>query len=159
MIPLDSALQYIAYWGTIGSIVFTGMVYVLFKTDLVYKARDEDGKLKKNMPLSGYLAMSIVPISIIYLHVHGWSSSLKQYILGFSDLFLINYGLYLFLFLYDTLIIDILVLCIWRPSFIRIPDREGFTSIKHHLWTLPIGSILGAAATLLSTSLIWFLWC
>ena len=93
MIPLNDAFWYITYWGTIGSIVFTGMVYILFKTDLVYAARNPDGKLKRDMPLRGYLAMSIIPICIIYLHVHGWSSSLKQYTLGFNELFLVNYGL------------------------------------------------------------------
>ena len=158
MIPLDSALQYIAYWGTIGSIVFTGMVYVLFWTDLVYVAREEDGKLKRNMPLRGYLAMSIIPLSIIYLHIHGWRSSLEQYALGFNELLLVNYGLYLFLFLYDTLIIDILVLCLWRPSFIKLPNMERNECIRHHLWTFPIGTGLGIIPTLISTSLIWFLW-
>lgn len=154
MIPLNEAIWYIAYWGTIGCIFFTGMVYILFKTDLVYTARDEDGKLKRNMPLKGYITMSIIPISIIYLQIQGWTSSLWLHSFGFNDIFLVNYGLFFFLFLYDTLLIDILVLCIWRPSFIKIPDREGFTSIKHHLWTLPIGSILGIIPTLISTSLI-----
>ena len=59
MIPLNEAFWYILNWGTIGSIVFTGMVYILFWTDLVYAAREKDGKLKRNIPLKGYLAMSL----------------------------------------------------------------------------------------------------
>ncbi len=56
-------LSYLLIWGLIGCALFFTMVIVLFRTGLVYTARKPDGTLKDKIPLSGKLAMLIIPIS------------------------------------------------------------------------------------------------
>ena len=62
----------------------------------------------------------------------------------------------IYLFLYDTLVIDILVLVIWHPRFLRLPDTEAFTSARYHLRTIPAGTILGVLMTLISTLISFY---
>ena len=60
---------------------------------------------------------------------------------------------YLVLFLYDTLVIDGLVIGVWRPSFLRLPDAMGRQSMKRHmLVSIPAGLLIGAALTAISTA-------
>ena len=75
----------------------------------------------------------------------------------FIGIFVLNYALYLLLFLYDTLIIDIVILVKWHPDFLHLPDEEVFTSVNYHLKTLIPGSILGLAVTAISVFLTVFI--
>ena len=144
---------YAARWGTLGSAVFSVMVFLFFRTGLVYTARTREGKLKQDMPLSGYAAMSVVLFGVLGIQMYGFAYS-GIVVAGFVDVFVLNYALYLFLLFYDTFVIDILVLCVWRPGFLDVLEGEGFTSIRHHLWTLIPGSVAGFVGTLISTTLI-----
>ena len=144
---------YAAQWGTLGSAVFSVMVYLFFQTGLVFTARDQEGKLKRDMPLSGYVSMSVVLFGVLGIQMYGFAHS-GIVVAGFVDVFVLNYALYLFLLLYDTFVIDILVLCIWKPDFLDMPEGEGFTSIRHHLRTLIPGSVAGFVGTFISTTLI-----
>ena len=147
---------YAVRWGIVGSAVFSVLVFMFFRTGFVFTARDQEGKLKRDMPLIGYAAMSIVLFGVLGIQMYGFSHSVVQ-VAGFVDVFVLNYALYLFLLLYDTLVVDILVLCIWKPGFLRVPEGEGFTSIRHHVGTLLPGSVIGFICTLISTAIIVYL--
>jgi hypothetical protein len=72
---------------------------------------------------------------------------------------LLNYSVYLILFLFDTFFIDGFVLAIWRPAFLKLPDEMGRESMKKHiLISIPIGLLLGIILTLISTAISYFLW-
>ena len=63
-----------------------------------------------------------------------------------------NFGHYLLLFLFDTLVIDGLVLAVWRPAFLRLPDAMGGESMKRHmLLSIPVGTVAGIGLSAVST--------
>ncbi len=149
-------LWYLGLWGVIGCVIFTFFVILVFRTGLVWTTRGkEDYHFKENISLKGKLLMLVIPGAIILLQVLANFVSLKlqNISLDLIGLFLLNYGLYLVLFLYDTLVIDLLVLGVWHPSFLKLPDVEGgVPSIKQHLkLSLPVGIVAGLVLTLIST--------
>lgn len=158
---LNTVLSYLLIWGLIGCLLFFAMVVILFRTEIVYTARRKDGTLKEEIPLSGKLAMLIIPISFFLFQVLSNYLGLVQHdiTLSYGHLYLLNYGVYLILFLFDTFFIDGFVLAKWRPDFLQLPDEMGKESMKKHiLVSLPIGLLIGALLTLISTAASYFLW-
>ena len=151
-------LRYLGIWSVFGSVVFSIWVWILFRTGLVWSARTKEGHLKKQIPLSGVAAMGSVLFLMVGLQLLANYYGLKTQGIGpdFAHLFLLNYALYYILFLYDTLVIDILVLVIWHPRFLRLPDTEAFTSARYHLRTIPAGTILGVLMTSISTLISFY---
>ncbi|MFX1253253.1 MAG: hypothetical protein ACFFCZ_16715 [Promethearchaeota archaeon] len=149
-------LWYFGLWGVIGCVLFTFFVILVFRTGLVWTTRSkEDYHFKENIPLKGRLLILVIPVAIILLQVFAnfFSLRLQNISLDLIGLFLLNYGLYFVLFLYDTLVIDLLILGVWHPAFLNLPDVKGDTpSIKQHLkLSLPAGIVTGLALTLVST--------
>ena len=154
-------LVFLLSWGLVGIVAFSIFVVVAFRTDLVYTARKNDGTLKERVPLKGVLAMTIIPITLLGLTLASNYFGLirKEILLEFWPLFLLNFGIYVIFFVYDTLVIDGYVLAVWRPAFLHLPDAMGRESMqKHILISLPIGLLLGAALTLINTALSHALW-
>ena len=132
---------------------------MVFRTKLVYTARNQDGTLKERIPLSGYLNMLILLISIVGFQCLANYIGLarENIVLTFFPLFLLNFGHYLILFVFDSLVIDGLVLSVWRPKFLGIPDTMGRESMKTHvLESIPIGTIAGIVLTGVSTVFSFF---
>lgn len=148
-------VRYLALWCAIGCVLFSLFVVVAFRTGFVYTARREDGLLKERIPVKGVMAMLTVPVAYIALQLVANSLGLARrgVSLGFGRLYLLNFAHYLVLFLYDTLVIDGLVIGVWRPSFLRLPDAMGRQSMKRHmLVSIPAGLLIGAALTAISTA-------
>ena len=155
----DRILGYLAAWSAIGCAVFGVYVVVVFRTGIVYTAREEDGTLKKRIPLSGYLNMLILLLGIVGLQVAANYLGLarKAIEIGFLSLFLLNFGHYLILFIFDTAVIDGLVLSVWRPGFLQLPDAMGAESMKKHiLLSIPVGTVFGIGLTAVSTVVSYF---
>ena len=156
----DQVFNYLLLWGLIGCGLFFIIVVVLFRTGIVYTARKEDGTLKDEIPVTGKLAMLILPLNYWILQTTAnYFGLVQQNIsLRYWELFLLNYGVYLILFLFDTVFIDGFVLSIWRPAFLQLPDAMGKESMKKHiLISIPIGLFIGIILTLISTTLIYSL--
>ena len=105
--------------------------------------------------------MLILPMSYFLFQVTSNYFGLVRYGVGLNywNLFLLNYGVYLILFLFDTFFIDGFVLTIWRPAFLQLPDEMGKESMKKHiLVSIPIGLAIGAILTIISTTTSYFLW-
>ena len=120
---LPGVIRYLAVWSAIGCALFSAFVVIAFRTGLVRTARRQDGTLKRRPPLRGVLAMLIIPAALIVLHLAANYLGLVQrgVRLEFGPLYLLNFAHYLILFLCDTLIIDGLVLGVWRPGFLNLP--------------------------------------
>jgi hypothetical protein len=105
--------------------------------------------------------MLILPICYFGFQVISNYFSLVQlsFILNFWHLFILNYGVYLILFLFDTFFIDGYVLAIWRPGFLHLPDEMGKESMKKHiLISIPVGLGIGVLLTTISTATSYILW-
>ena len=154
---LETTLRYLGIWSGIGCALFCGYVVLLFRTGLVYTARKQDGTLKEKIPFTGYLNASALLLGVVGLQVAANHLGLgrKALELGFVPLLLLNYGHYLVLFLFDTIVIDGLVLGVWRPAFLEIPPSMGAESMRRHIAaSLPVGLaagiVLAAMATVIS---------
>ena len=153
---LETALHYLGIWSAIGCAALSAYVILAFRTRIVYTARKEDGTLKKHIPLSGYLNMVIFLLLIVGFQVVANYFGLfrEKLQVGFVPLFLLNFGHYCILFLFDTAVIDGLVLAVWRPGFLRLPDALGRQSMKTHiLKSVPVGIVAGIGLTIVSTML------
>lgn len=160
LIP-SAALSYLLIWGLIGCVLLFVLVVVLFRTRVVYTARKQDGTLKDEIPLSGKISMLIIPVSltIFLLLTNKISLVEKDLILNFWQIFMLNFGLYLILYLFDTFFIDGFTLAIWRPGFLKIPDEMGRESMRKHIVvSLPIGLILGVFFTIIPSIVSYLFW-
>ena len=158
---MNTLTPYLIRGGLIGCILFFTLVIIFFRTGLVYTARKSDGTLKEDIPPSGKLAMLILPIAyFMYQVLSNYIGLVQQDILlNFTQLYWLNFGIYLILFLFDTFFIDGFVLAIWRPAFLHIPDEMGETSMKKHiLISIPIGILIGGILTIFSSTASYLLW-
>jgi hypothetical protein len=156
---LQIVVRYLLVWSTIGAIAFSIYVFAVFRSGLVYAARKQDGTLKERIPLSGLLNMLVFLLMLVGFQV------LANYIglahdgidIRFVALYLLNLGHYFILFLFDTLVIDGLVIGVWQPGFLRLPDEMGAESMKKHISkSIPVGIIAGAVLTAISTAISYF---
>jgi hypothetical protein len=156
---LEMVFYYLILWSVIGFIAFCAYVFAVFRTGLVYTARKQDGTLKEHIPLSGYLNMLILLISIVGFQclANYFGLVRENIVLSFFSLFLLNFGHYIILFVFDSVIIDGLVLSVWRPQFLNLPDAIGRESMKKHiLVSIPIGTMAGIGLTAMSTVISYF---
>ena len=157
---LEGVLGYLGLWSAIGCAVFSAYVVVAFRTGMVFTARKKDGTLKERIPVSGCLNMLILLLGIIgfqvganYLGIVG-----KGHEVSFFSLLLLNFGHYVVLFLFDTVVVDGLVLSVWRPGFLQLPEAMGRESMKRHmLLSIPVGVMAGIGLTALSTAISYSL--
>mgnify|MGYP001826663207 CR=1 FL=1 len=158
---LQDTLSYLALWSAIGWALFSAYVVVMFRSGLVYTARNEDGTLKDQVPPSGQLNMLALLVAIVGFQVAAnyLGIASKGYGISFLSLFLLNLTHYLILFAYDTVFIDGFVLAVWRPAFLQIPEAMGGESMTRHIVkSLPIGLVAGVALSAFSTAIAYSLW-
>ena len=146
-------IPHLLFWGIIGCLLFSAIVILFFLTGVIYAAVEKpDPKTKQK----GYVGSFVIIIGIISIQIVSTLTSLGNLKINdeYLAIYIINYLLYILLFLYDTIIIDVLILVKWHPDFLHLPDEEVFTSTSYHLKTLIPGSIIGLALTGISTFLI-----
>lgn len=157
---VEKTIQYLTVWSVIGFIAFSVYVVVVFRSGLVYTSRKQDGTLKDRIPLSGIINMLLLLLIIVGFQV------LANYIglarsgveIRFISLLLLNFGHYFILFLFDTIVIDGLVLGVWRPGFLRLSDAIGGESMKKHiLISIPVGMAVGIVLTAISSAISYFM--
>ena len=71
----------------------------------------------------------------------------------FYALFLNSFGTFMFLHLYDLLILDYLIVVKWHPKFLKLPNTEYYHSMKPHIQGFIRGIPIGIVAALISAFL------
>jgi hypothetical protein len=153
--------RYVALWSVIGALAFSLYVVFAFRSGLVYTARKADGTLKDRVPAAGVASMAGFLLLLIGFLVLANRIGLGEHItgVGFGQLFLLNLALYLVLFVFDTLIIDTLVLGVWRPAFLRVPNEMGASSMSEHARrSLPVSLAAGIILALVSAAVSYLVW-
>jgi hypothetical protein len=156
---VEKTFQYLTIWSIIGFIAFSIYVVVVFRSGLVYTSRKQDGTLKDRIPLSGIVNMLLLLLIIVGFQVlaNYFGLARSEINIRFMALFLLNFGLYFILFLFDTIVIDGLVLGVWRPGFLRLSDDIGGESMKKHiLISIPVGMAAGIILTAISSAISYF---
>lgn len=160
-IPLSQLLVHLFIWSLVGIVVFSLYVVVVFRTGIVYTAREQDGTLKEKLPLSGVLSSLSILVGISAVQLASSFSLLSSLTVpvSFWVLLALNYALFLVLFLYDTLVIDYFVIGRWRPAILRLPDAMDAGSMAEHIRaSLVVAPLIGLVLSLLSTLItrVWF---
>jgi hypothetical protein len=152
-------LVYLAFWSLVGAILFSVFVLFVFRADLVYLSRKENGTLKDRIPIRGYLLMLAFLLVVIGFLVTAnyFGIFRKPFEISFMGLFGLNLMLYLILFIYDTAFIDGFVLGYWRPGFLNLSDEMSGQSMGEHIIkSIPVGLVFGLLLSGVSTLISYF---
>ena len=147
-------LAFVMRWGIAGSVVLTIYLVVVWQFGFLGAVRNESGELRRHMPRAGVLTGVGSILMYIVLLVVGDLSELAstEAAPAFLELLAVNYVVYLFWLLFDTLVIDILIVNVIHPGFLRLPEREAHGSPAYHLRTIPQGMIIGVIVVLIATA-------
>jgi hypothetical protein len=152
---LGDSLRFVLRWGLTGSVVLTIYLVVMWQLGYLGAVRNDQGELRRHMPKAGLLTgigsilmyiVLIVVADLSDLFTPGTTTS-------FFDLMSVNYLVYLFWLLFDTLVIDILLVGLWHPGFLRLPEREAHGSAIYHLRTIPQGMMIGIVVVLIASGI------
>jgi hypothetical protein len=157
----SEVILYPIIWSLAGCLVFSLFVVVAFRSGLVFAARKTGGTLKDRVPLGGFLAMAAFLTLVVAfffcanrlgLGEHVFAAHLKQLLSP-------NLGLYVILFAFDTFIFDALLIGVWRPAFLKIPDEMDSSSMDFHVRrSLPVGRISGAFIAMIAAAFSTLIW-
>ena len=156
----SEVVRYFAVWGIIGATLFSVFVIFVFRTGVVYKARNEDGLLKEKIPITGYLtSIGFLFLIVFFLVAANYFGLIQNgYQLSFWSLYALNLGLYLILFLFDTIVIDGFVIGYWRPVFLQLPEAMGAQSMREHIKkSIPVGTVFGLIVSLVCTAVSYYI--
>lgn len=118
----------------IGSILLIITVVVVYKTKVVYAAREKSGVLKRKIPAAGILSMLFF-LSLLLAFLVGFDvvSFGKPGSYPIAEIILYNFILVTALSLFDAFVIDYLILGCWKPGFLQIPVEVTTDSMKIHI--------------------------
>ena len=141
-------------WFIVSSLVFSGVVYILFHYDLVKETRNKRGELKKKQSIKGLMSIIIFALCVIaflyFYDVAVFSGGKAR----FLNVLLVNFIMIMLVTAYDSFVIDLLVLGIIRPAFLKIPDEMDLNEMKKHVKrTYVVGWIFIVPLTLIPSIL------
>ena len=146
-------------WSLVGAAGFTLLLMLASVTKAFQLARDEEGRWRKPMPLGGWIVMAgfiltiflfLIASAYFGLHMKGMNPS-------FWTLWLMNFLIFFTLLLFDTFIIDILILVLWHTAFLKLPDMDVQTSISFHLKTMLFGTIFSIVTSFIGSLAAWLI--
>ena len=152
---------FLLLWSLIGVAAFNLYVLFVFRSGMVYAARKPDGTLKEKLSLKGIASMLGFLALLVGFLVAANLLGLPNHRAGmtFGFIFLLDLALYWMWFLYDTLVIDWLVLGKWRPKFLKIPDEMGKESMTEHIRkSLFVGTLSGIVLALVASGITLLIW-
>lgn len=145
----------ILFVGGIGCVLFTGWLILFGLSGWVKHVRDKEGEFRNKWNWQGVLGMAV--FAAFLLGVLVWGNLRLQTLCmeppRFTLLFLNSFGIFLMIHLFDLIVIDYLLIVLWHPKFLNLPNTEYYTSIRPHIKGfakgIPIGLVAsGIAATL-----------
>jgi hypothetical protein len=107
-------------------------------------------KTKEEKRQSLFWAVPLILALFIIPFLSAWT--LRNEVHSFLSLFLTAFGVAMFFNLFDLLVIDYLICCVWTPKFLILPGTEGMTGYKdygHHFKGFIVGTILSVFVGLL----------
>ncbi len=147
----------LAIFFLIGCFLLLILTFVVYKTGLINKTRDSAGHLKKNQSIFGIIIMIIVFLLITFFFIlfQLYSFDSKS---NYFEMLLWTFALMILLVLFDSFIIDLLLIGKIRPSFLNVPDETTIDTMRIHVKkTFTIGWIFIMPIILVSTLITYFL--
>lgn len=120
-------------WFFSACFVFSGMVIFVFRSGIVRESRDEKAVFRKKMSWKGLLPLIIFPLLVMAMLMVFDYSMYRNSTAGFLPLVLWNLALVFALTLYDSFVIDLLVIGKLRPAFLGLPEKMDMQAMKVHV--------------------------
>ncbi len=121
-------------WFIIGANLLNISVIIFSYTGILYSKYDKEGRIKKKVPLMGVLStISGLVIIVVLLIFYNYFLFKELEQINYIAIFSANFILLFILDLYDALFIDILVIGLWRPKFLKLKDYYSLESMKTHV--------------------------
>ena len=148
-------IRFVLRWGVTGSLLLAAYLIIAWQTAFFGLLRAEPDRSRRNFPRASLLAGLGSILMYVAIMVVADMQDLAPGVTRqtFSSLLAYNYTLYIFWLLFDTFVIDILLVAVWHPRFLKLPSREPHGSVSYHLRTIPRGLILGMPVTLVGTGI------
>jgi hypothetical protein len=148
---------YVGKWSLVGAAGFTILLILAKVTKAFQLVRDEEGLFRKPMPLGGWMALAgfVLAIFLFFIAAAYFGLHQKGISPSFWTLWLMNFLIFFTLLLFDTFIIDILILVLWHPAFLKLPDMDVHTSILFHLKTMLFGTIFSIVVSFVVSLAAW----
>lgn len=141
----------------IGCLALLLLTFIVYRTGIVHSTRDAQGQLKKRQSLHGIAIMLTVLVFMISYFV-GFGLYTFQEGTPFSKIVIWTSLLMLLLVSFDSLIIDLLIIGIIRPSILQIPPETTLDSmITHVIKTVTLGWIFIVPIVTVSSIIVAFL--
>jgi len=131
---MNSYIITLIIWFFIGANLLNIVVIIFSYTGLLYSKYDKEGRIKKKVPLKGFLSTIFGLVIIMILFVfYDYSLFKESEQINYFDILLANFILLFLLELYDALFIDIFVIGLWRPKFLKLKDYYSLGSMRTHV--------------------------
>ena len=153
-IIFQNALEY----GMLGSLCFFVVLVVVSRTKIFEAVRDEEGNFRKGMSLKGLFGMGMMLALFVSIF---WFSSVElaeKYIEpSFLVIWLNAFIVFFIIHLFDLIVIDWLLIIVWHPKFLNLPDTDYYTKLKPHIEGFFRGIPLGVTLTLVVSAIYYYL--
>ena len=152
---ISTIIHNIIFSGAIGSLIFTAIIVFVAYTGIADAVRDKEGKFKKEWNWKSVVGLSLMLGFIIGL-LYCSNQRLETLVgaqLNWLTLWGNAFGTFMFLHLFDLLVLDYLIIVKWHPDFLKLPDTAYYQTFKPHLEGFFRGLPLGIVLSLLVS---WF---
>jgi hypothetical protein len=149
---MSGVLWAILGWGALGSVLLTTALVVLRALGVVDATRDREGRFKR-LSAKGLIGFLTMLLLIVGFPAWGTLAVLDGGIPSFWAAWGVAYGIFFVINLYDLVILDYLVIVLWHPAFLKLPDTDYYRTLRPHAVGFVRGSVMGLLATLASAGL------
>lgn len=150
---MTRALIYVA----ISCLIFNFVVVYFFRAGFVSSTRDKRGRIKQDLSLRDKLPMITFALAVVGITVGYIYYVMDGFDLDLLTIFLHAIAYVLVMTTYDSLVIDLLVIGLWRPKMLKIP--EGVMTMKdmvdHVKLTYTFGLVFIIPIILVSTLMFY----
>lgn len=152
-------LTTIILFGLLMALVFTGLLAVQYLLGSSHSVRDEAGNFDLRRSPLGLLMVIIVFSLMIGIPVvaNAWLAA-RVGTQPFLTYFLVSYGVFFFVNLWDLVVLDYILIVRFRPSFLTLLDTPYYTTIQPHIKGWFRGLVIGLLTSLVAAAIsLWLL--
>ncbi|NER13063.1 hypothetical protein GWK08_06410 [Leptobacterium flavescens] len=144
--------------GGIGCLIF--MLWILFfsYSGMAKAVRDREGNFTGKLNWKSVLAFSIF-IAFLFGIMHFGNVRLINHLgqdPGLWTLWLNSFGIFFTVHLFDLIVLDYLIIVVWHPAFLKLPDTDYYRKLRPHLIGFFKGIPLGIASSFLTAVVFGF---
>jgi hypothetical protein len=154
---LSPLVMHVLGWGLVGSLMLTAFVAVQYTPRVgEWIRRHATGTPKQRQQVALRLLLMNVGLQLLVflltdIHLAARMASVPT----FNQLWRTAFEVAVIMQLWDFLIIDLLILLVLKPSFLRIPDTPYYKQVRPHVRGLLKGLLLGLMTSLVASGLVW----